>query len=157
MRDIKIKAGQVIEFDVKVEGEPPPKIEWLLNGEKLGSSDTTKIENQDYHTKLKTVGAKRVDSGKYKIIATNESGKDEVEVEVTVLDNPSAPGGPLDVKDIHKEGCTLRWREPEDDGGSNILHYVVEKQEDDGRWTEVRVLIQNIFSSCQILQKSGTI
>lgn len=137
LRDIRVKAGQIIDFDVKVEGEPPPKIEWRLNGEPLGSSDHTKIENKDYNTKLKTTNAKRLDSGKYKIIATNESGKDEAEVEVIVLDTPSAPGGPLDVRDIHKEGCTLKWREPEDDGGSNILNYIVEKQEDDGRWVEV--------------------
>uniref|UniRef100_A0A915KJE1 Twitchin n=1 Tax=Romanomermis culicivorax TaxID=13658 RepID=A0A915KJE1_ROMCU len=134
--DMKIKAGQIIDFDVNVEGEPPPKIEWRLNGEQLGSSERTKIENKDYNTKLKTAVAARIDSGKYTIIATNESGKDEAEVEVIVLDAPSAPKGPLQISDIYKEGCTLHWRKPDDDGGSGISHYLIEKQEDDGRWVE---------------------
>lgn len=34
---------------------------------------------------MKTKDAGRVDSGTYKIVATNESGKDEAEVEVVVL------------------------------------------------------------------------
>lgn len=42
--------------------------------------------------------------------------------------------GPLDVRDIYKEGCTLRWRAPDDDGGCDITHYVIEKEEDGGRW-----------------------
>lgn len=134
---MKIRAGQTIDFDVNVEGEPAPKIEWQLNNEPLCSSDRTRIENRDYNTKLKTVGVGRVDSGVYTIIASNESGKDEAQVEVIVLDIPSPPGGPLDVRDIHKEGCTLAWHKPDDDGGSPISYYLIEKQEDDGRWTEV--------------------
>ncbi len=52
-------------------------------------------------------------------------------------DVPGVPGGPIDVRDVYKEGCTLRWQEPDDDGGSPIQHYVVEKQENDGRWIPV--------------------
>lgn len=31
------------------------------------------------------------------------------------------------ISDIHKEGCTLKWNPPLDDGGAPIDHYVVEK------------------------------
>ncbi|KAK0400071.1 hypothetical protein QR680_003339 [Steinernema hermaphroditum] len=135
LHDIRIKAGGIIDFDVNVEGEPNPKIEWFINGSPLVSSDRTKIDNSTEHnTKLKTREATRNDSGTYKIVAVNDSGKDEAEVNVIVLDIPGTPNGPLDVRDIHKDGCTLRWGEPDDDGGSPISHYVIEKQEDDGRW-----------------------
>ena len=136
-KNLRVKAGQPLEFSVDVAGEPPPKIKWFLNGEPLSESDKTKIDNeQDYHTKLRTPLAERVDTGKYKIVATNESGTDEAEVEVEVLDVPGAPGGPLDVHDVHKEGASLRWNKPADDGGCPITGYVVEKQEDGGRWVE---------------------
>ncbi|TMS38626.1 hypothetical protein L596_005310 [Steinernema carpocapsae] len=135
LHDIKIKAGGFIDFDVNVEGEPNPKIEWFINGSQLVSSDRTKIDNSTEHnTKLKTREATRIDSGTYKIVAVNDSGKDEAEVNVVVLDIPGTPNGPLDVRDVHKDGCTLRWGEPDDDGGSPISHYVIEKQENDGRW-----------------------
>lgn len=86
LRDIKIKAGQPIDLDINVSGEPPPKIEWRLNDEPLQSSDRTKIDNsREYNTKLKTFDTCRIDSGVYKIIATNASGKDVAEFTVTVL------------------------------------------------------------------------
>ncbi|VDO68159.1 unnamed protein product [Heligmosomoides polygyrus] len=133
--DIRIKAGQSINFDVNVEGEPTPKIEWFLNDTPIQSLGKTKIDNSnDNNTKLDTKDAARADSGKYKIVATNENGRDEAEVTVNVLDIPGTPEGPLTVKDITKDSCTLKWHPPEDDGGSPITNYIVEKQEDGGRW-----------------------
>lgn len=45
------------------------------------------------------------------------------------------PEGPLKVSDVHKEGCTLKWNPPLDDGGSPIDHYFVEKLDTDtGKW-----------------------
>lgn len=84
--DVRVKALQTINFDVNVEGEPNPKIEWFLNGTLLKSNDRTKIDNStDNNTKLVTKSSGRADSGKYKIVATNDSGKDEHEVDVNVL------------------------------------------------------------------------
>uniref|UniRef100_A0A7E4VU92 non-specific serine/threonine protein kinase n=1 Tax=Panagrellus redivivus TaxID=6233 RepID=A0A7E4VU92_PANRE len=133
--DIKIKANGVIEFNVNVEGEPNPKIQWFNNNVPLVNNDRTKIDNNtDNNTKLKTTQAERLDSGKYKIVASNDYGTDEAEVTVVVLDVPSPPGGPLDARDITKDSAVLKWYAPEDDGGSPISHYVVEKQEDNGKW-----------------------
>jgi len=44
-------------------------------------------------------------------------------------DKPGKPEGPLKISDIHKEGCSLKWNPPEDDGGSPIEHYAVEKMD----------------------------
>lgn len=39
------------------------------------------------------------------------------------------------ISDVHKEGCTLKWNPPLDDGGAPIDHYVVEKLDTEtGRW-----------------------
>lgn len=59
-------------------------------------------------------------------------------MKVVILDVPMPPDGPLNVRDVTKESAVVSWKEPEDDGGSPITHYVVEKQEDDGRWVEVQ-------------------
>ncbi|CAB0002803.1 unnamed protein product, partial [Nesidiocoris tenuis] len=51
---------------------------------------------------------------------------------------PSPPEGPLEVSDIHKEGCTLKWKKPKDDGGEPIEGYVVEKFDPEtGIWQPV--------------------
>lgn len=44
-------------------------------------------------------------------------------------DRPSRPEGPLEISDVHKEGCKLKWKPPKDDGGLPIDGYVVEKMD----------------------------
>lgn len=48
-----------------------------------------------------------------------------------LLDKPGKPEGPLNISNVHKEGCSLKWNPPEDDGGSPIDHYEVEKMDAD--------------------------
>ncbi|CAG2161698.1 unnamed protein product [Oppiella nova] len=142
LNKVKIKAGQTFNFDVNVIGEPPPDITWTLKGRKVTSGDKIKLVNEPYNTKLNVRQATRADSGTYTITAVNENGKDEATVEVLVLDRPAPPEGPLKIDDIHAEGCTLKWKPPEDDGGAPIDHYVVEKQDPlTGVWVPVEQTI----------------
>lgn len=54
-----------------------------------------------------------------------------------VLDRPAPPQPPLDVTNVTKDGCHLTWRLPLDDGGSPILHYVIEKMDlSRGTWSD---------------------
>lgn len=71
--------------------------------------------------------AKRPHSGTYTIVAKNASGEDRADVRITVLGKPSAPNGPLKVSDVHKHGCKLKWDKPDDDGGTPIDYYQIEK------------------------------
>ncbi|KAG1672466.1 Twitchin [Nymphon striatum] len=136
-KDVTLRAGQALKFDVDVQGEPPPEIIWNVDGKSLESSNRSLIENENYNTKLTVRQMTRKDDSDYNIIATNTSGKDSVTVHVTVLDKPSAPGGPLEVSDVHKEGCKLKWKPPEDDGGMPVDGYEVEKQDESGVWVPV--------------------
>lgn len=53
------------------------------------------------------------------------------------LDRPSPPEGPLIVSDVTKESARLTWKTPLDDGGSPILHYIVEKMDvSRGTWSD---------------------
>ena len=138
LKNIKIKAGQQIKFDVKISGEPPPSKSWFLNKAPLNSKNEVSIENEDYKTKLVIFPASRSHHGVFLIKAENSSGKDEVSVEVTVIDKPSKPEGPLKISDVHKEGCNLKWNPPADDGGVPVEYYTVEKMDKEtGRWVPV--------------------
>lgn len=46
-----------------------------------------------------------------------------------ILEKPSAPLPPLEVVDHTRESLTLSWHASESDGGSPILHYVLEQRE----------------------------
>ena len=135
-----MRAGQAFEYDVGVTGEPPPKKVWTLGGNTITSMGDLRVKlvTEDYSIKLKVSDAKRQDSGEYTLTATNINGRDQATVKVTVLDVPSAPEGPLQVNDMNKSSCVLRWRPPKDDGGSDITHYIVEKQDAENmRWIPV--------------------
>ena len=68
-----------------------------------------------------------------KIIFTNFTAK------------PDKPEGPLEVSDIHKDGCTLKWKRPKDDGGEPIENYVVEKYDPEtGVWVPVGKTLGNV-------------
>lgn len=80
----------------------------------------------------------RSDSGKYKLTLTNSSGNLESAGTVTVLDKPSPPKGPLEVFDIRENGCKIKWKKSDDDGGIEIKEYKIEKQDTkSGKWTLV--------------------
>ncbi len=54
------------------------------------------------------------------------------------LGKPSSPKGPLEVTDVHKEGCKLSRIKPDDDGGLPIKEYEIEKLDTNtGKWTRV--------------------
>lgn len=132
----KVRAGQTVKFDVDVKGEPAPTITWSLGDTPLKSGENLKIDNEDYNTKFALSKTTRKDTGTYKIFAENSSGTDEATVEVIILDRPSKPEGPLEVKDVTKEKAKVKWNKPKDDGGLPLTSYVVEKQDAaTGRWT----------------------
>ncbi|XP_053200690.1 twitchin-like isoform X3 [Panonychus citri] len=138
LQQITVKAGNMARLDVEVSGEPPPTISWSFAGKPLEETGDIKIENKDYETHIQMRNMTRAQSGKYKINAENASGKDEAEVEVIVLDRPGKPEGPLEVSDVHAEGCKLSWNPPKDDGGVPIENYQIEKQDAaTGRWVPV--------------------
>lgn len=75
----------MVNFDVDIIGEPPPKVQWHFGQRRIDDSDVHNITNVDYNTKFCLPKATRKDTGKYIITATNPSGSDEAEVEITVL------------------------------------------------------------------------
>lgn len=135
LNTITVKAGLSVQVDVKIIGEPPPTVQWFFKDAEVLSDDNCKINNVDYNTNILILKVQRPQSGKYTIVAKNASGEDRADLEITVLGRPSTPKGPLDVSDVTKHGCKLKWKKPEDDGGSPIDHYIIEKLDPiTGQW-----------------------
>lgn len=66
-----------------------------------------------------------------------------------IAERPSPPTPPLEATDIQREQVTLTWKASKSDGGSPILHYVLQKRESwKTSWTEVTKVKPNIFSYC---------
>lgn len=55
-----------------------------------------------------------------------------------MTDTPGPVVG-LDVTDVTMVSCNLSWSPPENDGGSEVTHYIVEKRETDRKtWATVK-------------------
>lgn len=137
LKTIKVKAGNNVKLDVDIKGEPAPEVTWSIGERVIPTIDNNiKIHNEDYLTNFLIKDATRKNTGTYKIKAENSSGTDEATVEINIIDKPDAPQGPLEVADVHKNGCKLKWKKPKDDGGTPITSYSVDKLDPDtGLWT----------------------
>lgn len=153
LRDVTLSAGSSLKLEASIIGEPPPTVEWRYGAVPLRSEKNVQIDNVDYYTKFVIRPVKRDDSGDYIVTASNSSGKDTVTIQVTVTDKPTAPEGPLQATDVHKEGCKLKWKRPKDDGGTPIEYYQVDKMDPEtgcwvpcGRSTEPGIHLKQRFN-----------
>lgn len=125
-------AGEEFTITVPFHAIPRPKATWTINGDEVFNDNRIKMETTDITSKFYNKSAKRSDLGTYTIYLHNSIGSDQASCRVTVVDRPSAPVGPLDISDITPDTCSLSWKPPQDDGGSPITNYVVEKYDSTG-------------------------
>lgn len=85
LHDIKVKEGEPVFYDVKIQGEPAPTVVWNQNNKTILTNSNVQITNVPYNSKFKINKADRKLCGTYKITATNQYGMDSVEVEVEVV------------------------------------------------------------------------
>merc|ERR1719309_818800 len=138
LREITIRIGESLTFNVDILGEPASDTTWSKDGKTLSDSDTRKIIHKPYKTGMYVDEATRKDDGIYLINAVNIHGKDAAEVRVYVVGPPDICEGPMEITGIHKNGCKIAWRVPKDDGGCPIEYYIVEKFDvDTGIWSAV--------------------
>jgi len=64
--------------------------------------------------------------------------EEQLEIHASELSSLVFFSGPLEVTDVTKSGCHLKWKAPEDDGGKPITSYIIEKMDKaTGRWVPV--------------------
>ena len=139
MKDVVVKCGQIISWNVKFGGEPGPSVQWLKNDKELvggdGESGKISIETVSKNTTLTIKNCLRSDTAKYKVVLTNSSGTATASADGVVLGKPSLPEGPLEVTNVRAKKAVLNWKKPKDDGGSPITYYALEKMDlESGRW-----------------------
>lgn len=117
MKNLRLKVGETIVYNIKIGGEPPPETQWFANDKELKSAGRVKIITQKTLAIIKIEKAERSDSGKYTLRVFNPTGEESATSLVVVIGKPDKPKGPLEVKDVHGSGCTLAWEPPADDGG----------------------------------------
>lgn len=136
LKNITVKKGQTIRFDIKYDGEPEPTAKWCKGTQDVVfDRDRITLEQLERNSAMTIKKAVRKDTSKYKLILSNSSGTIESEAQVIVLDKPLAPGGPLEPEEVRSDHIKMKWKRPADDGGVPITGYALERMDEDtGRW-----------------------
>lgn len=125
-----VKAGDSIKIEAGLKGKPQPEVKWLKENDTgdINKNPRLHVDTGVDFSKFLMTNAKREDSGKYIITATNAIGSCSAHAVLNVLDKPG-PVRNLEVSGISVDRCKLTWELPEDDGGCDIMNYILEKCE----------------------------
>lgn len=74
---------------------------------------------------LSVINPRREKSGVYTVILKNDQGQDQRDIMVNIMDKPLPPQM-CKVSDVYHDNCKVSWKEPIDDGGTEIIRYIVE-------------------------------
>uniref|UniRef100_A0A8D2NQ89 Titin n=1 Tax=Zosterops lateralis melanops TaxID=1220523 RepID=A0A8D2NQ89_ZOSLA len=126
---VVVKAGEVFKVNADVAGRPIPVISWTKDGKELEGKARVEIVSTDYTTAITIKDCIRSDSGQYVLTLQNVAGTKSLAINCKVLDRPGPPAGPLEINGLTAEKCHLSWGPPQENGGADIDHYIVEKRE----------------------------
>ena len=84
----------------------------MQGSQEIGEDGRIKLEVNDGEVVLICKAAQKEDQGRYSVNLKNAKGFDTVHLNVTVLDKPGSPEGPLEVSKITPESCKLQWKPP---------------------------------------------
>uniref|UniRef100_A0A4W5NER3 Myosin binding protein C3 n=1 Tax=Hucho hucho TaxID=62062 RepID=A0A4W5NER3_9TELE len=129
---IVVVAGNKLRLDVPITGDPAPTVVWT-KGEKvkLLGDGRLHVESTKGHCIFTIEGADKQDEGLYSVIVRNPAGEDKADINVKVVDPPSAPR----ILSVGEDSCVVQWDPPKSDGGNPIIGYVLErKKKKSYRW-----------------------
>ena len=127
MGAVNAARGDNVTIKIPISGKPEPAIIWQKGQEILSNSPYHQvITTRSFTSLVFQKGMERKDTGYYILTAKNRFGTDKQTIEVNVADIPEPPKG-LVVSEISRDSITLAWQPPANDGGSDIIGYIVEK------------------------------
>uniref|UniRef100_A0A8C7YJ88 Titin n=1 Tax=Oryzias sinensis TaxID=183150 RepID=A0A8C7YJ88_9TELE len=142
---VVLNAGETFKLEASIYGKPVPTIHWLKDGHEITEAARIEIHNTNFTACLICKEAIRIDGGQYTILVKNVGGEKSVNINVKVLDRPGPPEGPISIYGVTSEKCSISWKPPLQDGGSDVSHYVVERRETSRLvWTVVESKVQTL-------------
>uniref|UniRef100_T1IJK3 Uncharacterized protein n=1 Tax=Strigamia maritima TaxID=126957 RepID=T1IJK3_STRMM len=118
-----VPSVQTVRFECEAQGNPPPKILWLKNGETIHTNGRIKIKNFELVI-LQTVTN---DSGLYQCTAENTVGRVSADARLKInmsRDQPDPPTG-LIARTLSSTSMELSWNASTSRNGLSIQAYTV--------------------------------
>uniref|UniRef100_A0A3B4AC97 Titin n=1 Tax=Periophthalmus magnuspinnatus TaxID=409849 RepID=A0A3B4AC97_9GOBI len=151
---VKVKAGETLRISADLAGRPAPVVSWTKDGKEIELRARIQIVSTDTSTAIVVKDCIRRDSGQYVLTLQNIAGTVTMPINCVVMDKPGPCAGPLQITGLTAEACTLSWGPPQEAGGAEITHYVVERRETSRlAWTLIKGDITKTFYKVKGLLK----
>ena len=125
-----VAVGETLKVKIPITGKGPFSFKLKKDGVPISPNDMKfKVNEFDGTVTATLPNADLDDDGKYELEIANDSGSVVAPFKVKVQAPPGAPTGPMVISNVSKNECTLAWKSPENDGGSRITHYAIEKRD----------------------------
>ncbi|XP_053784542.1 immunoglobulin superfamily DCC subclass member 3 isoform X2 [Desmodus rotundus] len=111
-QSISRPAGTTAMFTCQAQGEPPPHVTWLKNGQVLGPGGHVRLKNNNSTLTISGIGPE--DEAIYQCVAENSAGSSQASARLTVLWAEGLPGPPINVRAVSVSSTDVRvsWNEP---------------------------------------------
>jgi len=111
----------------KCEGvqQSPLEVVVIKDGRELVIGKDINVNLANGKIDLSVINPTRSKSGIYTVVLRNAQGEVRKDINVDILDKPTPPRN-VTVSDVFYDNCIVHWKEPADDGGCPITHYIVE-------------------------------
>ncbi|XP_035114772.1 immunoglobulin superfamily DCC subclass member 3 isoform X1 [Callithrix jacchus] len=111
-QSISRPAGTTAMFTCQAQGEPPPHVTWLKNGQVLGPGGHVRLKNNNSTLTISGIGPE--DEAIYQCVAENSAGSSQASARLTVLWAEGLPGPPRNVRAVSVSSTEVRvsWSEP---------------------------------------------
>ncbi|CAD6186687.1 unnamed protein product [Caenorhabditis auriculariae] len=153
---VEVKEGETARLAARVAGSPKPACHWTKDEKPIKEDKNVKSSVKEGVAELTISKVEAAHAGTYRLSASNTSGENNVEIALKIKGTPSAPVGPLVITDITNTSVNLAWKASENDGGSQILGYCIEKKESSKRsWSFVQRTTKEQFTLEGLAQKTS--
>uniref|UniRef100_A0A8C3S4V6 Titin n=1 Tax=Chelydra serpentina TaxID=8475 RepID=A0A8C3S4V6_CHESE len=125
---LEVIVPEPLKIRVPITGYPVPTATWSVGDKILEKGDRVKIETTAAFAELVITPSERPDKGIYTLKLENPVSSVSGEIDVNVIARPSAPRE-LKVIDMSRNTVQLTWEAPENDGGSPVTGYLIEKRD----------------------------
>ncbi|KAG7241454.1 hypothetical protein INR49_025655 [Caranx melampygus] len=92
LQELTVVLGQEVEFQCRVSGQPPPRVEWSRDGEVLSRDGDPHVEFLEDGQVLKVKSVRLRDQGLYQCLASNNAGTQMRQFRLTVQAPPIIKG-----------------------------------------------------------------
>ncbi|KAJ8416947.1 hypothetical protein AAFF_G00328250 [Aldrovandia affinis] len=127
-QDIVVVEGGKMNLPVPYRAIPTPKVTWQKDGIELKADDRITMSCELTISHLDIFSCKHGDAGVYTVTLENTLGSATGTINVKVI---GLPGQCKDIvaSEVTKDSCKISWQPPDNDGGTPIVHYVLERRE----------------------------